>query len=334
MALSYNTNFFKFIQNYLSKNRTVSHLPIEVSIELTNVCNFSCIFCPQSDGNHLDRLGRNFLSVNEADYMLQKLRSFGYKRKLIHWTLDGEPFVNRRFKDIFIKAKQYGFTVQHFATNGYFLDDKTLNELPNDVKFIFSIDFCSNKEYFEYTRGTQGSWQVIKENIYNILSKKYSNVELIINDISEFGDFTNKEIISMHDEMKRMFPDTTQVSYSFRSFHNATGFLEENFKKQPQKYHLCPYPWSSMFISSNGDVVACCRDLEHKSVMGNIFQEYSFNNIWNGESMISFRDNLILKYVQANAACKSCDLPWDKDKFSLSNISKTIFKRLEYRVFR
>ena len=326
-----NRNLLSFTRSYFSKNSYAKNLPLEVSLELTNVCNFHCIFCPQSTGKHLDRIGRHTLSLDNAEYILYKIREFGYSRKLIHWTLDGEPFINKNFSDIFHAAKNYDFTVQRFSTNGYFLSSDVVEKLPSGVEYIMSIDFCSDKEYFEYSRGTPGSWNIIKNNITNILHKDYSHIQLVINDISEFGDYSEKDLKLLHNDLKNLFSDSQKISYRTRKFHNAAGFLENKQKKNNSKYHLCPYPWSSLYISSNGDVVACCRDLEHKSVLGNIFHEDDLGKIWNGPNMLKLRENLIYREPSKNHACKDCDLPWDASKFSLSNILHAISNRFEFK---
>jgi len=326
-----NKNLLSFSRSYFFKNSYAKNLPLEVSLELTNICNFHCIFCPQSTGEHLDRIGRHTLSLDNAEYILYKIRQLGYNRKLIHWTLDGEPFINKAFSHIFQAAKKYDFTVQRFSTNGYFLSSDVVDKLPPGIEYILSIDFCSDKEYFEYTRGTPGSWEVIKNNILNILQKDYPNIHLVLNDISEFGDYTKEELDTLHNNLQSLFPESPRITYRTRKFHNAAGFLNKNVRNKSSKYHLCPYPWSSLYIASNGDVVACCRDLEHKSVLGNVFQEEDLASIWNGQDMLKLRENLINAEPHKNHACKECDLPWDSSKFSLSNILHAISNRLEFK---
>ena len=110
-----------------------------------------------------------------------------------------------------------------------------------------------------------------------------------------------------------------RITYRTRTFHNATGFL--NLKKNnPKKtYHLCPYPWTTLRIASNGDIVACCRDLRHETVLGNL-NEDSVENIWNGGAMQDLRAALLAKEPERIKACNGCDLPYDDTKFTVKNL--------------
>jgi len=90
---------------------------------------------------------------------------------------------------------------------------------------------------------------------------------------------------------------------------------------------VCPYPWYSMSIASNGDVVACCRDLEHQSVMGNLFEQ-SLAEIWNGKAFQEMRRDLAAERPDRQSACAGCDMPWDDSKFSMENLVATARNRL------
>ena len=112
-------------------------------------------------------------------------------------------------------------------------------------------------------------------------------------------------------------------------FHNATGYLPIPDEKieNSKKYHLCPYPWFSFFIANNGDVVACCRDLDHLTVLGNLFEQ-EFDEIWNGEKYQALRRDLIEANPEKQAACVGCDMPYDAAKFSARNMVKTAVHRM------
>ncbi len=323
-------NFIKFYINYKMKKTKVSNMPLDVSIELTNLCNFRCKFCPQSDPNHFKRVKKSYLSIKNVDLILQKLYIFGYNRKLIHWTLDGEPFLNRNIYTIFQLAKNYRFTDQYFATNGSFLTQENVLKLPTGINYTFCIDFCADKEYFEKFRGTKGSWLRIKNNIENLLQQdKLSTYKIILHDIKSFSNISKTQIKKSYSALKSLFPKTPYLIYQQKIFHNAGGFLNNMDNVYKSNYYLCPYPWSGITIASNGNVVACCRDLEHKTILGNVFEQ-SLEKIWNGKKFVELRYNLKMKNIKKIPSCCNCDLPYNKDKFSLRNIIKTIFNRLGY----
>ena len=104
--------------------------------------------------------------------------------------------------------------------------------------------------------------------------------------------------------------------------------FESGLINKKNKSHLCPYPWTHFRIASNGEVVVCCRDLDHKTVIGNLIKQ-SVNEIWNGELMVDVRRNLLNETPENISACKGCDLPYDASKFSLNNIYHAAVGRMQ-----
>jgi len=324
-------NISKFIINWkIRKTVQATNLPLEISMELTNVCNFKCKFCPQADPNHLDILGKTYLDSENARKILKEIRAFGYKRSALHLALDGEPFMNKQFAEISALASDFGFTNQFFATNGVLLNKDKLSGLSKDVKYTFTIDYCEDREYFENVRGTKGSWSRTYANIMRILENEaFSNMHVYITDISSYSLTDKHELDKRFRDLQNLFPKSRRIKFARKTFHNATGTVRRHGWKKSKKYNLCPYPWSSMMIASNGDVVVCCRDLRHKTILGNVFQQ-SLTEIWNGEIYRNVRQRLLERKPCDIEACKGCDLPYDKSKFSMSNIWVTVMNRLQF----
>jgi len=84
----------------IRRSSTVPYLPFGVSIEVTNRCNFKCAFCPQSLPDHFDKVAASSLTPDRAEILLRKIRDSGITTTVIHWTLDGEPFMNKAFDQI------------------------------------------------------------------------------------------------------------------------------------------------------------------------------------------------------------------------------------------
>jgi radical SAM protein with 4Fe4S-binding SPASM domain len=310
------------------KSVVVPYQPVEVSIELTNCCNFKCSFCPQSDPTHFDRVPRTSLTPQGAQILMQRLRAAGLKTRIIHWTLDGEPFLNKHFHDVVAVAVRYGFNTHHFASNGYLMTLERLYQFPaQGQRYVVTPDFCCDEAYFETYRGTPGSWRRVLENICAALKDPgLSHFQFKVTDISSYTIRDREELDRRYAALKELFPQSDRISFHRRTFHNATGFGGASCERSKGRYHLCPYPWSSFQIASNGDVVACCRDLEHKTVLGNLFRE-DFGEIWNGQRYQALRRDLAREQPGCQAACAGCDMPYDGSKFSLTNLAKTAIHR-------
>jgi radical SAM protein with 4Fe4S-binding SPASM domain len=318
----------------IRKNAIVNYVPEDISIELTNTCNFKCSFCPQSDPNHFQVITRSILSPEQADVLLAKLREGGVKTDVIHWTLDGEPFINKQIDEICAKAIARGFKNFIFATNGYFCAPERIEKLPGrdqGATYTLCIDFCADKTMYETHRGTPSSWERVKDNILEILNnEKLNHVSVKVTDISSFAVNDEIELRRHFEALKNLFPKSRRIKVTSRVFHNAQGFIAgvlEKKKAQNNKYNLCPYPWTSLVVASNGDVVSCCRDLDHNTVLGNLFTE-NLLPIWNGKQSQALRKALADQNPQAIKACENCDLPYDQSKFTLRHIVKTGINRL------
>jgi radical SAM protein with 4Fe4S-binding SPASM domain len=315
----------------IQRSTEVGYAPQDISVELTNTCNFRCSFCPQSDPEHTKIVPRSALSPDRADIILAKLREGGVTTDVIHWTLDGEPFVNKQIDEISGLAIKRGWRHFIFATNGFYCTPDRLAKMPAGASYQLCIDFCADKAMFEKHRGTPNSWEKVKGNIDYILgSKTLDHISLQITDISSFSVSDRNELVQRFAALKACFPTSPRIKIKSRVFHNATGHVEgilESKKGKAPAYNLCPYPWTSFVVASNGDVVACCRDLQHKTVLGNLFNE-DLKSIWNGGKFKTFRKALADQDPQAIRACANCDMPYDQSKFTINHIVRTGLNRL------
>lgn len=315
----------------IRRSPVLQYAPQDISVELTNTCNFKCSFCPQSDPNHSIIVPRSSLSPERADVLLAKLREGGVTTDLIHWTLDGEPFVNKQIETIFGMAIKRGWRHFIFSTNGFYCTPDRMARLPTGASYTLCIDFCADKATFEQHRGTPNSWEKVKNNVdYILASDVLDHVSVQITDISSFSVSNRAELQQRFAALEACFPPSKRLRIKSRVFHNATGHVEgmlDRKKKNGSGYNLCPYPWTSCVIASNGDVVACCRDLQHKTVLGNLFEQ-DLKSIWNGDKFQAFRKALANHSPETVRACANCDMPYDQSKFTISHMLRTGLHRL------
>jgi len=304
------------------------YLPLEIGIEPTNRCNFACEFCPQSLSTHFDKIPATALTPERLSTLLTKLREGGIATDILHWTLDGEPFMNKQFSQLIETAVEFGFKTHHFATNGALATPDRLKTLPRkNAQFRMTPDFCANEALFEEVRGTAGSWRQVLDNLTAILTTpEFDHIHLEINDITPYSVDDADELERQHDKLISLFPKSSRIAFYSRNFHNAAGTVASTLDER-QAYKVCPYPWYSMYMGNNGDVVACCRDLEHQTVLGNLFEQ-TLDEVWNGERYQALRSSLKTGFPQDHDACRNCDMPYDPAKFSVSNLAKSARKRL------
>ena len=80
-------------------------------LEITNVCNLNCMFCPKTDR------AKHFLTPEEFDGLTTKLVG---KVKFLYFHLMGEPFLHPHLPEFIRMARSKGF-VPVLTTNGTLL---------------------------------------------------------------------------------------------------------------------------------------------------------------------------------------------------------------------
>ena len=62
-----------------------------------------------------------------------------------------------------------------------------------------------------------------------------------------------------------------------------------------------------MVISSNGNVIVCCRDWNYENVVGNIYNNTIYD-IWHNEKMKKIQRLIIEQNYNAIDCCKDCNM--------------------------
>ncbi|MDD4889331.1 MAG: SPASM domain-containing protein [Phycisphaerae bacterium] len=317
----------------LLRQRVLSHPPQSVAIEVTNRCCFACQFCPQSDPRHFQKTPACDLTPERASVLLGRIRDGGFIGRSMHWVLGGEPFLNEQFPEIIVRAIQCGFANQLISTNGLVVSPERMHRFPVS-NYTLYVDFCAEEATFERVRGTPGSWRRIRDNLLGIIADPaLAHVALRLTDISHWAEPDPARREGNHRDLSALFGGRIPVDR--REFHNMAGYLDGRARRAGgRRHYVCPYPWFEFIVASNGDVVACCRDLQHKTVLGNLFEQ-DLAAIWNGRQARQMRALLVRKQPQGIAACAGCDMHRDSGKFGWRNIIKSALRRYQVlRIFR
>ncbi|HPO14483.1 MAG TPA: radical SAM protein [Candidatus Hydrogenedentes bacterium] len=294
--------------SYALKLRRPMNPPYQFSIEATNRCNFKCQFCPQSNPKHKDIRPVGELTLENFQCFVKKVKEAGGSNRNLSICLDGEPLMNKAFPELIKITRQEGF-FPRFSSNGRLLTPDMIERLA-PYGFLASVDFSSDAEVFETIRGRKGDFEIILENLRYLVDKasKEPGVRVEIIDITHFSQGDAEASLK---KMRGLFPEKIPPSVKFwsREFHNFGGHLD--LQKQKTGYKLCPYPWTSFTATWDGNVVACCRDTEAKTILGNVFEQ-SVLEIWRGKPYQEMREHLAAKHPERVRACVKCDMPWSR----------------------
>lgn len=123
-----------------------------IEVNLSNVCNLKCSFCPQSQG--WSTTAPKFMSYEIAQEIANQLHKSNFKGYLCvaGW---GEPSLNPDFErilDLFVD-----FTPQ-VITNGKTLDSETWKRICNKVQVKISVHDWDNLEYYKEKFADTNAW--------------------------------------------------------------------------------------------------------------------------------------------------------------------------------
>ncbi len=79
--------------------------PLTIYLEPTNICNFKCLYCPESFDNYKEAAGGHFqLSLDDFKAVARQIKALGTV-KTLNFYMMGEPFVNKSLPQFISIAK-------------------------------------------------------------------------------------------------------------------------------------------------------------------------------------------------------------------------------------
>lgn len=255
-----------------------------VYIEITNVCNLSCSFCP------LTKREKKFLTKEDFNHILKQVKPY---TDYIYLHLMGEPLINPNLESFLELAYDYGIKV-NLTTNGtllmknkdVLLKAKALRQVNVSLHSFEAND--NNITFNEYFN--------------NVLSFIYeANKETNIICSMRLWNFDGEETIGQNDlnnKITEMIRDKFDYNDKLMEILNR----DKRVKIRDRVYlnGAEKFQWPSMDIDPLGDsgfchglrdhfgilvdgtVVPCCLDGEGNIPLGNIYKE-ELKDILEGE---------------------------------------------------
>jgi radical SAM protein with 4Fe4S-binding SPASM domain len=245
-----------------------------IYIEISNVCNLQCSFCPEVERRDQKLTAADFLSI---------VRKVKHNTEAIYLHLMGEPLGHPEFPDIIAICSSENIPVK-ITTNGLLLSASRKAALLNPIvkQINFSLhsftDNFPNKSPADYllklTRFTQ---QAHEESPH-----LYINFRLWDHDAQQVGLKSN---IELRNELEKIFqieidplmPDIRRRKnlriqgrqyIHFDSRFEWPSLSAPKYSDQGRCYGLSNH----IGIHADGTVVPCCLDKEAILNLGNIFE--------------------------------------------------------------
>ncbi|MDD6795762.1 MAG: SPASM domain-containing protein [Clostridiaceae bacterium] len=277
-----------------------------VYIEITNICNLSCSFCPKTGRQ------KKFLEAKEFRHILNEIKPY---TKYIYLHLMGEPLLNKNLEEFLNIAYDEGFIV-NITTNGTLIN-MNKNILKN-AKSLRQINislhsFEANNNEISFNQYFNDILAFIKEmnedtdticamRLWNLDSSKLKGEnELNSKIIKKISDY-----FQYNGDLKNILDRDNKVKIKDRIYLNgAEKFSWPDINLEPLgSKGFCHGLRDHFGILVDGTVVPCCLDGEGNINLGNIYEK-PLKEILEGERAKNIYDGFSSR-CRVEELCKRC----------------------------
>lgn len=285
----------------------------KVYIEISNICNLKCSFCPTTERK------AKALNSSEFEHILKEIKPY---TNHIYLHVKGEPLFHKNLKEFLEISKNNNFFV-NITTNGTLIEkykDIFISDLaPRQINFSLhsfdgKLESIDNKNYLmnilNFTKTSlEKGLTYISLRLWNFNQNDKDSAQqkgnrYILNTIETFFNLDYKIADTLTPGKGLKIKDKLFINSDLEfkwpnlndDFENEDGF--------------CYGLRNQIAILSNGTVVPCCLDGEGVINLGNIFKE-SFNDILNSKRVNNIY-NGFSNHKAVEIFCKKCQF---KNKF-------------------
>lgn len=275
----------------------------KIYIEITNVCNLSCTFCPKTSRKP------EFMSLELFKEVLEQVKEYG---EYLNFHVMGEPLIHPQLGDFLDLANKAGFKVNITSngTNIHKIKD-TLIKSPALRQINFSLHSfeanelnCTMIEYlnniFDFVDEAIKSRQLyVAFRLWNLTDEQgVEKNRFILNEIEKyFLPSTNLEEALKQSDRVRI---KENVFLNIAKVFDWPDIDKEVLSEKGYCYGLR----NQIAILVDGTVVPCCLDSEGTIALGNL-NDKSISEILEGEKASAIYEGFSKREVVEDL-CKKC----------------------------
>ena len=269
----------------------------KIYIEITNVCNLKCRFCPETSRE------KSFMTLDNFEKIVQKI----YKHtNLVCLHVKGEPLLHKELEGIFKILEKYSLKAS-ITTNGTLTKEKLeILKATSAIRQInFSIHSFSQNENFDrkylldiFDCVEELKNVIVSYRLWNLDSfsnneknntiidelEKYYNISNLINELTQKNFFKLRDNVFINQDLEFTWP----------------GIDKENIIERGR----CLGLKEQIAILVDGTVVPCCLDNNGDIALGNILDEELYD-ILNNPKSSTIKKNFENGVITCKL-CKTC----------------------------
>lgn len=278
----------------------------KVYIEITNICNLECNFCPKT------KRELRYMDKDSFSYILKSIKPY---TKYIYFHLMGEPLMHPELEAFLTLCYKEGFRV-NLTTNGtllkkaqdILLNAKALRQINISLHSFeanqssYDCDTYLNQvlEFIKYM--TQKSNIICSLRLWNLDSKDKSDKTYLNSHIL----YQIEKSLQLSYDLERMLKETKQIKLDDHIYLNMASQFEWGTmtKDKYDSKKFCLGLRDQIGILVDGTVVPCCLDNDGNIPLGNIYKE-SLENIVTSKKAKAIYDGFSRR-LAVEELCKRC----------------------------
>jgi len=279
--------------------------PFTVFVEATNVCNFKCPHCPHGLEDYRQQAGYyEAMSMELFSKLLTGIEELGHIKALKFWLI-GEPFLNRHLAEMIRLAATAKVADRiELVSNG---------SLPMESVLDTGVDYVTISVYDRNEKVLNNVRSLQRNRGARELTKPLIFARLLTDGDAELEQWFKEHYGQCTDEL------------GFAQKHNWAATFEFS-DKRPEK-HACPYPFYTLAVKANGDVVPCCVAWDKALTVGSL-REQTLAEIWRGAPLRDLQRAHLDHQRNSVKFCANCDVlnlaPDNIDNLSLAEFERRL----------
>ena len=262
-------------------------------LEITNICNLDCLFCPKTDRN------KRKLSSKEFNILTDKLIG---KIQFLYFHLMGEPFLHPLLPEFISIAREKGF-IPILTTNGTLL--RHAQSVIDAKVHKIQISLHSHegngkenpdsyiKEVMEFTQMAASKGCIVVLRLWNQGGYEKSNEELL------------KLIMNYQPQPWKERHDGWKLAENiYIEFDRMFEWPDKEHEEYKQEKCFCYALRNQIGVLVDGSVVPCCLDHAGDITLGNLFLQ-SFEEILSSPRAKALYDGFS-RHEALEPLCRRC----------------------------
>lgn len=269
----------------------------KVYIEITNICNLHCKFCPDTSRK------KAFMSLDDFEQVIKKIHKHTH---LVALHVKGEPLLHNKLEGILKILEKYNLQAV-ITTNGTLIKEKL--EILKNSKAVTQINF-SIRSIIQNENLNDSYLQDIFESVEQLdnvmISYRLWNLKNMIENHVNTGIIESIEQYYRIQNLKQKLMENEFYKIRENIFINQDiEFTWPDINEEPIiEKGKCLALKNQIAILVDGTLVPCCLDNNGNIPLGNILEE-TIEDILNKPKSITIKKNFE-NHIITCKLCKTC----------------------------